>query len=90
MRGDSIIIDVEELSQREMMNEYVMLGMRLASGVSFADFEAKFGTELLTSFPAIKKYAPDFVRIDEMGCRFTEKGMFVSNFILSDVLDFGQ
>ena len=90
LRGDGIIIDVEELTEAEMMNEFVMLGLRLASGVSFADFKARFGVDLLEKFAAIKKYAPDFVEIDDRGCRFTEKGMFVSNFILSDVLDFGQ
>ena len=88
LRGESIIIDVEELSQREMMNEYVMLGMRLSSGVDLGGFKARFGTELLDEFKELKKYAPEFVNIDHIGCRFTEKGMFVSNFILSDVLDF--
>ncbi len=88
LRGDGIIIDVETLSDKEKMNEYVMLGMRLVSGVSFDDFKALFGRDLLDMFDTIKKYSPDFVCVDEKGCRFTEKGMFVSNFILSDVLDF--
>ena len=88
LRGESIIIDVEELSQKELINEYVMLGMRLSRGVRFADFKAKFGIDFVGIFGKIQKYAPEFVCIDEYGCRFTEKGMFVSNFILSDVLDF--
>ena len=90
LRGESIIIDVEELSLKERMNEYVMLGMRLACGVSLADFKANFGSELLDEFKDLKKYAPEFVNIDSKGCRFTDKGMFVSNFILSDALDFGE
>ena len=90
LRGDSIIIDIEELSAREQMNEYVMLGMRLSSGVSFEKFREKFGREFTEVFDTFKKYAPEFVEIDEKGCRFTEKGMFVSNYILSDALEFGE
>ena len=88
--GKSIIIDVEDISQSEAENEYVMLGMRLAEGVCLADFKAKFCRELTEEFPAFKKYAPEFVKIDGERCAFTEKGMMVSNFILSDALDFGE
>ena len=87
--GESIIIDIEELSLRERMNEYVMLGMRLADGVSLSDFKAKFGLDFLTEFGAFAKYQPEFVEISSESCRFTEKGMLVSNYILSDALDFG-
>ena len=44
-------------------------------------FEKCFGAKL-------KKYAPLHVYIDSRVCRFTPSGMFVSNYILSDVLDF--
>ena len=90
IEGESIIIDVEDISQSEAQNEYVMLGMRLAEGVCLADFKGKFGSELLSEFPSFKKYAPEFVKIDGERCAFSEKGMMVSNFILSDVLDFGK
>ena len=86
--GESIIIDVEEISRDEAENEYVMLGMRLTEGVCFADFKEKFGSTLLEAFPGFKKYAPEFVHIDGERCAFNEKGMMVSNFILSDVLNF--
>ena len=90
LRGESIIIDVEELSLKEQMNEYVMLGMRLDSGVSLDAFRTIFGSELLDEFKAFEKYSPEFVEIDAEKCRFTEKGMFVSNYILSDALNFGE
>ena len=88
--GESIIIDVEDISQSEAQNEYVMLGMRLAEGVCLADFKEKFGRELTEAFPAFEKYAKEFVKIDGERCSFTEKGMMVSNFILSDALAFGE
>ena len=90
LRGERIIIDVEDLSSSEQMNEYAMLGMRLASGVSFERFREKFGCDFMDKFDAFKKYEPEFIEIDESGCRFTEKGLFVSNYILSDVLEFGE
>ena len=90
LRGESIIIDIETLTDRELMNEYVMLGMRLAEGVRAEDFKMRFGAELFDEFKALKKYSPEFVEADEIGFRFTEKGFFVSNYILSDVLDFGE
>ena len=81
---------MEDISQSEAQNEYVMLGMRLTEGVCLADFKKKFGKELLSAFPSFKKYAPEFVKIDGERCAFTEKGMMVSNFILSDALIFGE
>ncbi len=90
IRGESIIIDIEELSVKERINEYAMLGMRLADGVSFERFFERFGEDFLSVFPSFKKYMPEFVRIDKGSCRFTEKGMFVSNYVLSDALNFGQ
>ncbi|MBQ8409311.1 MAG: radical SAM family heme chaperone HemW [Clostridia bacterium] len=88
IEGKSIIIEVEEIGETEAMNEYALLGMRLADGVGFSDFYAKYGRDFLTAFPAFTKYAPRFVTVDDKGCRFTDEGMFVSNFILSDALSF--
>jgi oxygen-independent coproporphyrinogen-3 oxidase len=90
LRGESIIIDVEKLSKNEAMNEYVMLGMRLASGIDLSDFFRRFGVDFLERFGPVKKYAPDFVTLDDKNCRFTERGMLVSNFVLSDILEFDQ
>ena len=90
LRGESIIIDVEELSQKTHMNEYAMLGMRLASGVDFEAFKQRFGRDFMSEFSLFAKYSPEFVEIGDNFCKFTEKGIFVSNFILSDVLDFSE
>ena len=88
--GKRTIIESERIEKSEAMNEYVMLGMRLSRGLDALDFNARFGEELFDVFGRIKKYSPDFVEISAKGCRFTEKGMFVSNTILADVLDFGK
>ena len=85
--GKSTIIEVEKIGVREAMDEFAMLGMRLSEGVSFADFYSRFGKRFAEIFPVFSKYAPEFVEIDDRGCRFTQKGMLVSNAILSDALN---
>jgi oxygen-independent coproporphyrinogen-3 oxidase len=90
LRGESIIIDIEELSENQRMNEYAMLGMRLSDGIELDTFKERFGIDFLEKFQTLKKYAPDFVEIDFKRCRFTDKGMLVSNYILSDALDFSE
>ena len=88
LRGESIIIDLQDISDKEAENEYVMLGMRLSGGMDLNKFRERFGKELSERFPAFGKYTPEYVVLDRERCFFTEKGMLVSNFILSDVLDF--
>ncbi len=90
LAGKEIYEGVEHLTLKDRMNEYVMLGMRLASGASATDFRARFGCEFAAAFGRFAKYAPRFLTVDEDGCRFTDQGMFVSNYILSDVMDFDR
>ena len=91
IRGESIYEGVENIDAAEAMQEYVLLGMRLAKGIDVEEFERRFGADFYESFGrSLEKYAPEHVHIDKKTCRFTDKGMFVSNFILSDVLDFGE
>ena len=87
--GENTYCEVCSIQRREAMNEYVMLGMRLSDGINISDFEVRFGESFEKCFGAkLKKYAPLHVYIDSRVCRFTPIGMFVSNYILSDVLDF--
>jgi len=67
-----------------------MLRMRLSDGVRAAEYEARFGESFFDTFGArLKKYeASGFVRVTEEGAAFTPRGMYLSNAILSDVLDF--
>lgn len=91
IEGKRIYCDAQRIEHGEAMNEYVMLGMRLARGIDKFDFESRFGESFDSVFGhKLKRFAPEHVYMDENVCRFTPKGMFVSNFILSDVLDFGD
>ncbi len=81
--GEEIILD------SEAENEYVMLGMRLSRGIDISEYESRFRKKFNEEFgKKLKKFSPEFVVLSENNCRFTEKGMFVSNYILSEILDF--
>ncbi len=78
------------LRPSERLGEYVMLRMRLTDGVNTDDFAARFGISFEKMFA---KYLPlyldnGFMKQEDRRYFFTPKGMFVSNYILSAMLDF--
>jgi oxygen-independent coproporphyrinogen-3 oxidase len=89
VNNDINVIDSKVAVKGEALaDDYVMLAMRLSEGVNVADFNAKFGIDFNEKYGAILDDYVDegFVEKDERGYRFTSQGMFVSNYILSDVL----
>ena len=90
IEGREITEERERISAEERKNEYIMLRMRLSEGVRAADFEARFGESFFATFGArLKKYeASGLVKINGDGAAFTQRGMYVSNAILADILDF--
>lgn len=89
INGGNIVKSCDLMDFDTQRNEYVMLSMRLSRGVDREKYENLFGSDFYSDFGArLEKYSPEFVTLDSYGCRFTEKGFFVSNYILSDVLEF--
>ncbi len=88
----NIVASSEKIDSAECMDEYVMLGMRLAQGIVIKEFEERFHTSFAEKYGArFDEFVEgDFVEKDEIGYRFTSMGMFVSNYILSSVLDLGE
>ncbi len=88
--GRALESERETVTRRDAGNEFVMLGMRLADGISNNAFQARFGESLDARFGALlARYIPTghVVRTED-GYAFTKEGMYVSNAILSDILDF--
>lgn len=88
--GISIIDESRMIDKKESMNEYVMLRMRLDEGVDGAVFKERFGVDFGKKFG---QYLDEYIEggfVKKRGEKysFTTKGMFVSNYILSAVLDF--
>jgi oxygen-independent coproporphyrinogen-3 oxidase len=88
----NIVASSEKIDSAECMDEYVMLGMRLAEGIVVSDFEKRFNTSFAEKYgKRLDEYVDEgFVIKDEVGYKFSSNGMFVSNYILSDVLDLGE
>ena len=77
----------EEISQHDIMCEKIMLGMRLDEGVRFSDF----GENGEKYARILDNYAnKGFVCKTNGVYSFTNEGMYVSNYILSDMLDFDE
>ena len=68
------------------MDEFVMLALRLSDGISLGEFKAKYGKDLYEAYPKIRHFLGDFLVEENESVHFTEKGFFVSNYILSQIL----
>lgn len=90
IEGKTILAEHEVPSFAERINEYVMLRMRLRDGISRAAFEERFQRSFDETFGrALKKFVPmGLVERTSDGYAFTPEGMYVSNAVLSDILDF--
>lgn len=90
-RFDALCKGRELIAGKEAMDEYVMLRMRLIKGVDEADFAHRFGTSMEAAYGDLSRLVAGGFLVREAGrVAFTEKGLYVSNAILSDWLDFGK
>ena len=80
----------DAVSPRERLGEYIMLRFRLKEGLICRDFARLFGFSFEDLYG--RKMAPyvknGFATYNGDAFALTPKGMFVSNYILSDILDF--
>lgn len=84
----------EDLEPCEFAEEYIMMRMRLSNGLSIDNYGKRFGSGFE------KKYLPRMMPFIKSGhiiyderagaFMFTTEGMYVSNYILSSILDLGQ
>ena len=84
-----IFVSYEKIGPAEAAKEFFMLGMRLYEGIERLEFEEKFGKELAAMYlNPLEDYVEDgYVKIANGIYAFTEKGMFVSSYILSDIFE---
>ena len=79
----------EDMGTGGDFEEFVMLKMRLAKGLTHADCNEKFGTDIPE--PLLKraqKYEKhNLLTINKKGLSFTAEGFLVSNAVLADLLD---
>lgn len=80
---------IEEIPPHDILCEKIMLNMRLTSGCDFKKLKKEFGSDTVKYREALLKYVPSG-HVKENGdiLSFSDSGMYISNFILSDALDF--
>ncbi len=85
-----LTVENEAVEERERLGEYIMLRFRLTEGLDTREFIRRFGT----SFEALYGHKLNrFIKGGYMTCQggryaLTPQGMFVSNYILSEILEF--
>lgn len=90
LRASSLVDELYTLTPSERVGEYIMLRLRLADGISSAEFSSRFGLNFDALYGRRLKIYIDngFMTFDGDRYAFTPKGMYVSSYILSNILDF--
>lgn len=80
------VIETIRTSAADRMSEFIFLGLRCADGISLPEFHKKFNCSIFDIYQdVINKYInAGFLICDKFSLRFSDKGFFVSNFILAD------
>lgn len=82
--------ECETVEERERMGEYIMLRLRLTSGIVDSEFTRRFGYsfEALYGEKCVKFIKNGFMTGRNGIFALTPAGMFISNYILSEILEF--
>ena len=80
--------DTHEPDENEREDEYVMLRLRLSDGVDALEFEREFGKDLFSRYDFDKFIKSGHMKKTGSKIAFTQKGFFVSNYILSSILEY--
>ncbi len=86
LQGEDIVAEREPLSDADRRAEFVMLGLRLAEGIDTQEYDRLFGRRFYDDFSLEKYLGGGFMQRDGSRIAFTEKGFFVSNSILAELL----
>lgn len=80
--------DIQELTLKDKMEEFMFLGLRMMQGVSGNEFLGRFGRNMWKIYePVIEKLeAQSFLEVKDPWVRLTEKGIDVSNRVLAEFL----
>ena len=86
--GGALICELETISKDERAREYIMLGLRTARGISSGEFTKRFRLPFDRLEDRLMFFSRGGLALLENGrWRLSERGFFVSNAIISDILD---
>ena len=81
-------MEIEKIGKQQKMEEFIFLGLRKIEGISKKEFQQLFQISIEEIYEkVINKYeASGFLKCNGDRIRFTQKGLDVSNQILSEFL----
>lgn len=84
-RGESVRVDVQQLSPESRVEEGLFMGLRLSAGLDSRNFRARFGVDPWTRYRATLEPCVDEGLMWRRGDQFglTRRGMLVANEILA-------
>lgn len=84
--GSSVVQWEHRNSQEENIAEYLFTGLRKIKGIELADFAKKFGASLESRYGEVlkKHQTGGLIQVDNGWLHFTEKGLDLSNIVLTD------
>ena len=87
-RSSTVRKDVRELSREEQIEEFMFLGLRMTKGISSSSFLTRFGQHLDSVYGKVldKDIISGLIESCDGRYRLTERGMDVSNVVLSGFL----
>ena len=89
LRGENIECERYTLGERDRLNEYIMLSMRLREGLEISELEKRLSSSLSDILPnADQLVKMGYLQMCDGRVAFTDRGALVSNSILSDMLSF--
>ncbi len=87
-RSEDKVYDRHVLSRKDMIEEYMFLGLRKIKGISIEEFSSRFEENIYDLYgDIINKYVDmELLIADKDNLRFTDKGIDISNQVLLDFL----
>ena len=85
---NSIVKNLQQLTERDRMEEIMFLGLRMMEGVSMEKFERYFGKPYMEVYGKVQKKMEDkrFLINDNGYVKLTEFGIDLSNYVMSEFL----
>lgn len=85
---NSIVKNLQQLTERDRMEEFMFLGLRMMEGVSMEKFERYFGKPYMEVYGKVQKKMEDkrFLINDNGYIKLTEFGIDLSNYVMSEFL----
>lgn len=87
-RGETVRREVEQISLKDAMEEFMFLGLRMCEGVSFTKFEQSFGVPMRQVYGKVidKLLEEKVIIIENDRLRLTEYGLDVSNAVFTEFI----